>query len=124
MRPQSGTVRSDFEDGLPRFRDEAQVLVGFDSHPSIDSRREFFRAHGTAYLVMDYEDGRSPAEVLASREAEGCPFIESELLAVMMLQARNALSRPNPTHIGFDQKGISSSASEDLPRLSGTSFIR
>ena len=84
VRPRSGTVRKDFEDGLRRFRDEAKVLVGFDSHPSIVSCREFFRAHGTAYLVMAYEDGRSLAEVLAIREAEGHPFTDSDLLAVMM----------------------------------------
>ena len=82
VRPRSGTVRKDFEDGLRRFRDEAQVLVGFDSHPSIVSCREFFRAHGTAYLVMACEDGRSLAEVLSSRELEGRPFAESDLLAV------------------------------------------
>ena len=84
VRPRSGTVRKDFEDGLRRFRDEAQMLVGFDSHPNIVSCREFFRAHGTAYLVMAYEDGRSLAEVLASREAEGRPFTESDFPAVMM----------------------------------------
>ena len=84
VRPRSGTVRKLFEDGLRRFRDEAQMLVGFDSHPSIVSCREFFRMHGTAYLVMAYEDGRSLAEVLASREAKGRPFTESDLLAVMM----------------------------------------
>ena len=83
VRPRSGTVRRDFEDGLRRFRDEAQVLVGFDSHPSIVSCRDFFRDNGTAYLVMAYEDGRSLAEVLASREADGRPFTESDLLAVM-----------------------------------------
>ena len=31
-----------------RARDEAQVQVGFDSHPSIVSSRNFFRAHDTA----------------------------------------------------------------------------
>ena len=83
VRPRSGSVRRDFEDGLRRFRDEAQVLVGFDSHPSIVSCRDFFRSNGTAYLVMEYEDGRSLAEVLARREAEGHSFTESDLLAVM-----------------------------------------
>ena len=83
VRPRSGTVRLDFEEGLRRFRDEAQLLVGFDSHPSIVSCRDFFRANGTAYLVMAYEDGRSLAEVLASREAGGCPFTEEDLLAVI-----------------------------------------
>ena len=83
VQPRSGTDRKDFEDGLRRFRDEAQALIDFDSHPSIVSCREFFRAHGTAYLVMAYEDGPSLAEVLASREAAGRPFTESDLLGVM-----------------------------------------
>ena len=83
VQPRSGTDRKDFEDGLRRFRDEAQALIDFDSHPSIVSCREFFRAHGTAYLVMAYEEGQSLAELLATREAEGRPFTESDLLAVM-----------------------------------------
>ena len=83
VQPRSGTDRKAFEDGLRRFRDEAQALIDLDSHPSIVSCREFFRAHGTAYLVMAYEEGQSLAEVLASREAEGRPFTESDLLAVM-----------------------------------------
>ena len=83
VQPRSGTDRKDFEQGLRRFRDEAQALIDFDSHPSVLSCRDFFRAHGTAYLVMDYEDGQSLAELLAKREGEGRPFTESDLLAVM-----------------------------------------
>ena len=83
VQPRSGTDRKGFDDGLRRFRDEAQALIDFDSHPSIVSCREFFRANGTAYLVMAYEEGQSLAEVLAIREAEGRPFTESDLLAVM-----------------------------------------
>ena len=84
VQPRSRTDRPGFEDGLRRFRDEARTLIEFDSHPSIVSCRDFFRANGTAYLVMDHEDGLSLAEVLASREAEGRPFTESDLLAVMV----------------------------------------
>ena len=83
VQPRSGTDRKDFEDGLRRFRDEAQALIDFDSHPSIVSCRDFYRANGTAYLVMAYEEGQSLAELLASREVEGRPFTESDLLAVM-----------------------------------------
>ncbi len=83
VQPRSGTERKDFEEGLRRFRDEAQALIDFDSHPSIVSCREFFRAHGTAYLVMGYEEGQSLAEVLARREAEGRPFEAADLLGVM-----------------------------------------
>ena len=83
VQPRTGTERKDFEEGLRRFRDEAQALIDFDSHPSVVSCREFFRAHGTAYLVMGYEEGQSLAEVLARREAEGRPFAAADLLGVM-----------------------------------------
>ena len=83
VQPRSDADIGGFEDGLRRFRDEAQALIDFDSHPSIVSSREFFRANGTAYLVMAYEDGQSLAEVLANCESEGRPFTESDLLVVM-----------------------------------------
>ena len=84
VKPRSGADSQAFEDGLRRFRDEARALIQFRSHDSIVSCREFFRENGTAYLVMEYEDGWSLAEVLARREAEGHPFRESDLLAVTL----------------------------------------
>ena len=81
-RPRSDS--GDFADGLRRFRDEARALIALRSHDSIVSCRDFFRANGTAYLVMDYEDGLSLERVLADREATGRPFGEHDLLAVMV----------------------------------------
>ena len=66
VRPRNCTVRRDFEDDLRLFRDEAQVLVGLDSHPSIVSCWDFFRAHSKVYLVRAHENGRSMAELQAS----------------------------------------------------------
>ncbi len=76
--------RGHYEDGLRRFRDEARALIDFQSHASIVSCREFFRANGTAYLVMEYEEGLPLSELLARREAAGRPFAEADLLAVMV----------------------------------------
>ena len=73
-----------YEDGLLRFRDEARALIEFQSHPSIVSCREFFRANGTAYLVMEHEDGLPLSELLRRREASGRPFDEADLLQVMI----------------------------------------
>lgn len=84
IRPRSDRDRGAYEDGLRRFRDEARALISLRSNASTVSCREFFRAHGSAYLVMEYEEGRSLAEVLASREADGRPFGEADLLAVML----------------------------------------
>ena len=53
--------------GLGAFLKEAQVLAGF-SHPSIVQARQFFADYGTAYMVMEYIEGRT---LLALYEAEG-----------------------------------------------------
>ncbi len=84
VRPRSGSDRLDYEDGLRRFRDEARALMQFCNHPTIVTCREFFQENGTAYLVMEYEEGLPLAAVLATRESEGRPFEEADLLSVMV----------------------------------------
>ena len=84
VHPRSAACRAGYEDGLRRFRDEARTLVEFQSHPSIVSCREFFRANGTAYLVMEHEEGLPLSELLRRREAAGRPFAEADMLAVMV----------------------------------------
>ena len=76
--------RSHYEDGLRRFLEEARALVGFHDHAGIVSCRDFFRANGTAYLVMEHEEGLPLSELLRRREAAGRPFAEADLLAVMV----------------------------------------
>ena len=70
VRVRSPADSSTYQDGLRRFRDEAQALMQFQDHPGVVSCRDFFRANGTAYMVMEFEDGCSLAEVLATREAD------------------------------------------------------
>ena len=84
VRARSDVDSEGYEEGLKRFRDEARALIQFHSHPNIVSCQEYFRSNGTAYLVMEFVDGQSLAQVLASREAEGVPFEEADLLAVMV----------------------------------------
>ncbi len=64
-RAQGGTVSmtntqrtEDYQSGLDRFLTEARTLAGFN-HPHIIRVKRFFKAHGTGYMVMDYEDGES-----------------------------------------------------------------
>ena len=76
--------RGHYEDGLRRFLEEARALVGFHDHAGIVSCRDFFRANGTAYLVMEHEEGLPLSELLRRREAAGRPFAEADLLAVMV----------------------------------------
>lgn len=46
-----------FRWGLKRFLDEAKVLARLD-HPNIIKVQRYFEMHGTAYLVMEYCDGK------------------------------------------------------------------
>ena len=82
IRAKSAESEAHFADGLRRFREEAKALIEFQQHPSIVDCREFFRANGTAYLVMEFVEGLPLSELLRQREAAGKPFKESDLLAI------------------------------------------
>ena len=69
-------------DGLRCFREEAKPLIDFQRHPSTVGCSEFFRASGTAYLVMEYVDGQPLSQVLQEREAAGQLSPESDLLGI------------------------------------------
>jgi class 3 adenylate cyclase len=61
----TNTQRSDtYQAGLDGFLKEARTLAGF-SHPHIVRVNRYFKAHGTGYMVMDYEEGESLREFLA-----------------------------------------------------------
>ncbi|HRW65907.1 MAG TPA: protein kinase [Candidatus Competibacter sp.] len=58
---------SDYAWGLERFLDEARVLAQIQ-HPYVVRVKRYFRAHGTAYIVMDYEEGEPLSAVLQDGE--------------------------------------------------------
>lgn len=64
--------------GLERFLDEARLLRQF-KHPNIVSVSDFFEANNTAYLVMDYIQGRS---IQADLDA-GKKFDEDKLRCIV-----------------------------------------
>lgn len=100
VRPRREADRPDFEDAVSQFLDEARAFVSFRGHASVVACRDSFRAHGTGYLVMDFEEGLSLEEVLASREAEGRPLDDEDLLAVTvpLLEGLSAMHRAGLLH--------------------------
>jgi serine/threonine protein kinase len=56
--PRAGPAVRMFEQGLRRFLDESRALATF-RHPNIVRVSRFFEANGTAYMVMDYVQGRT-----------------------------------------------------------------
>ncbi len=49
--------------GLQRFLDEAKILVQIN-HPGVVRVRDYFTANGSAYIVMEYEEGESLSAAL------------------------------------------------------------
>ena len=75
-------IGSDVEEvhalGLKKFVEEAKLLWNLSTpsrHPNIVSVRSLFEIHGTAYMVMDFEDGVSLSKLLK----EGRRFNERSL---------------------------------------------
>jgi len=71
----------DFQHGLNKFLDEANVLVRFADHPGIVSVLDFFAENDTAYLVMDYLEGLTFKQYL---DQQGGSLSAETALAIMM----------------------------------------
>ncbi len=61
--PRGSRYADDFAWGRERFLDEARALARF-RHVHIVPVLRYFEANGTAYTVMEFEDGRSVADLL------------------------------------------------------------
>ncbi len=79
VTPKSENDVENYEYGLKRFLDEARTLAKF-REPHIVRVLRYLEAHGTAYFIMDYEDG----EPLGKRLKRTGTLGEKETLAVMV----------------------------------------
>ncbi len=70
--------REDFLFGLEKFEREARTLARF-KHPNIVEVRRYFRANGTAYIVMKYERGVDFETVIESPDM----MFEEDLRAML-----------------------------------------
>ncbi|NIV75927.1 MAG: protein kinase [Gammaproteobacteria bacterium] len=78
VRPISEEHEEPFRWGLERFINEAQTLAHFQ-HPTIVHVYAVFEANGTAYMVMQYEEGRTLQSVLNRHKT----LDEAELIALL-----------------------------------------
>ena len=116
LRPVNTRAREAFEDGLRRFRDEAEQLRKFRNEPHIVSCINYCEQYGTAYLVMDYDDGLPLSEFLRRREEEGQPFTEKDVLAVVepLLAALTVVHRAGVLHRDIKPKNIFVRRKDDI----------
>ena len=79
VAPKSSVDAADFQWGLDRFVEEARTLARF-KHPNLIQVHQFFEAHGTAYIVMEYAEG----ETLSERLARQGTLSETELMGIVL----------------------------------------
>ena len=79
VHPKSPADLEAFEWGLSRFLDEARTLTRF-RHPNLVRVSDYFEANNTAYIVMDYEDGK-PLDALLKHHGT---LTEAQLKRVLL----------------------------------------
>jgi predicted Ser/Thr protein kinase len=82
VAPTDSSAQELYRHGLQKFVEEAKILWNLsrpDRHPNIVCVRSLFEIHGTAYMVMDFEQGVSLGQMLR----QGHRFDEHSLLAVI-----------------------------------------
>ena len=67
VAPRSSAARADFDLGLARFMDIARAQLRI-RHPNMAGAQKWFKANGTAYMVMDYVEGETLAALLERRQ--------------------------------------------------------
>jgi serine/threonine protein kinase len=77
--PRSESTREAFQWGLNAFVTEARTLARFQ-HPHIVQVYRYFEANGTAYIVMEYVEGRT----LSQTVKELGKLTQSEVLSIML----------------------------------------
>jgi serine/threonine protein kinase len=98
-----------YEYGLKRFLEEGRVLAKF-REPSIVRITQFLEANGTAYLVMDYEDGETLSSHLERvgtlEETAIRDFVVPILEGLSVVHAKQYLHRDiNPSNIFLRKNG-------------------
>ncbi|MCH4192078.1 MAG: serine/threonine protein kinase [Butyrivibrio sp.] len=78
--PFPGRAQKFFLEEKERFIEEARILAQFDKEPGIVSVKDYFEENGTAYIVMEYLEGRTLAQIM--RESGG--KLESEKVFQLM----------------------------------------
>ncbi|SEH08659.1 bifunctional serine/threonine-protein kinase/formylglycine-generating enzyme family protein [Candidatus Venteria ishoeyi] len=78
VQAKSSQDQDNFRWGLERFIEEGRTLAKF-KHPNIVKVLRYFEAHHTAYIVMEYEQGRSLAQALKNGQTADA----EELLALL-----------------------------------------
>ena len=84
VHPISLSEEKEFDEGIGKFLEEAKQLVQFDDHPNIIRCKDFFKENGTAYLVMNLEQGNELAQVLRNHHHNETPLSEEQIIDLII----------------------------------------
>ncbi len=79
VEPISNDLQTDFTSGLKRFISEARTLTKF-KHPNLVQVFNIFEKNNTAYMVMNYEVGKSLKQLLRAKKT----LTELELMRILI----------------------------------------
>ncbi|HUH83480.1 MAG TPA: serine/threonine-protein kinase [Stellaceae bacterium] len=98
VRPKSTSAREGFKWGVDAFLKEARILASVE-HPNIVKVRRFLRANGTAYIVMDFVEGRPLGDILGQDyPSGGFPGQRLEPMVVALLDGLAAVHKAGVVH--------------------------
>jgi len=112
VTPYSGEARQHFDLGLEKFLEEARLLARFKDVPNIVSVLNFFRANGTAYMVMEYLEGRTLEQHLREHGGklpvdESIGYIVPVVLALSRVHREAILHRDiSPDNVYITTSGL------------------
>ncbi|NCB26781.1 MAG: serine/threonine protein kinase [Bacteroidia bacterium] len=93
----SDDMAEDFKRGMEKFLEEARTLARFEEHPNIVSVKDFFEENGTAYMVMNFVDGKTLAEHLKERGGR-IPFDEAMSILSPLMDALDEIHASGTIH--------------------------
>lgn len=107
----TGKAEKDYQYGMEKFLEEAKVLAKLQNMPNVVSVQNYFKENNTAYFVMEYVDGMSLKEYLASH-GDRIPYTQAlDILRPVMevlvhVHSMNLLHRDiSPDNIYITSKG-------------------
>lgn len=100
-----------YRNGLKNFAEEGKNLARFQHLPGIVSVRDFFQDNGTAYIVMDYAEGKNLKQYLREhyeKNGEHAPMEENQILEMMqpLLQALSEIHKAGIIHRDISPENI------------------
>lgn len=92
--------------GKKRFIEEARNLARFNLHPNIVNVFEYFEANNTAYIVMEFLDGKTLGEVVKEQDNQPLPCEQCVDIAVSLCEALRSIHKVGILHRDISPNNI------------------